>query len=46
MFGTSTFFFPKSFCCREPKRATASIYALNAQFLGQKMLFRANEITL
>ena len=26
----------ESYCCREPKRTTASIYALNAQFFRQK----------
>ena len=28
------------------KTSDSNLYASNAQFLGQKMLFRANEITL
>ena len=30
-------------CCRESKRATASIYALNAQFFRANMLFRQKD---
>ena len=33
-------------CCCESKRATARYMRLMLNFLGQKMLFRANEITL